>query len=158
MKKLSRFVRFICETVMNLKLFEHAFPLKEAQKYVRFVAFQIGKHIVKLIIYRNNPDTDHWIHEVENWIEDCYETTLKNNMYFDKNDYFKILYIERWEEYIDFNGLIKRIEQKNNELKNYRIQKSDVEIAKKLKDALDGITDTMEIKDDMAIDRILRNL
>jgi hypothetical protein len=159
-KKMSKFDTLIYETIMNLKLFEHAFHLKDAQIQIRGFAFPIGKHIMKLIIYKDNPNTEHWIDEIENWTAESYEILLKNGMYFTKDNYFKLLYTEPWEGYDDakYSSVVQRIVQKNHDLEKYRIRISMSELGEKLKNALVEITEAMEKEDDMAIDRILRNL
>lgn len=138
-------------------ILEHAKYLKDAKIRIDGFAYPIGKHIIKLIMYNDNPSTEHWIHEIKTWTENCYGMVLKDKMLFTKEFYFNILYVEQWEEY-DFEKFIHQIEQENIGLEKYKIQITSMEVEEKLKKALEKISNAMVMKDRMIIDNILRML
>lgn len=76
-------------------LFEMAFERKKAKAKVVGLSPQIFRHLAKMLILNSPDDFKHWAGEVNGWMRDIQETTLKgNNKRIDKDTLYQWLVFE----------------------------------------------------------------
>jgi hypothetical protein len=73
-------------------LFEMAYERKHALNRLDSLSHQISTHILKLIIFNNSSNFNHWLGELNSWLNQVDDIRLKpNNKKLNKQDYLKYL-------------------------------------------------------------------
>ena len=94
------------------RLFEMAFERKDAIKKLDNLSYEISIHLLKLIVFNNSNNFNHWLGELNSWLNQVDDIRLKpNNKKLKEEDYLKYLK-ELYLENID------QVEKNIKKLKN----------------------------------------
>jgi hypothetical protein len=72
-----RLYEFFLDKIADTKLFEMAFERKVAIQKARNLQHQISRHIIKTVMYSKSQYVNHWCNEINGWLTDISDTTLK---------------------------------------------------------------------------------
>lgn len=73
-------------------LFEMAYERKHALNKLDNLSHPISTHILKLIIFNNSPNFNHWLGELNSWLNQVDDIRLKpTNKKLNRQDYLKYL-------------------------------------------------------------------
>jgi hypothetical protein len=95
------------DRLMNTKLFEMAYDRKKAMELITRYQTTIAEHFIKLLIYPDYSDVQHWRFEINEKVR-RYINSIRlkpNNRKLRYEDYFKILY----DEPLGHDGAVKYI-------------------------------------------------
>lgn len=153
----------VLEELIRTTIFEHAFHLKYVKDDMRSKSDVIGDHILKLILYETNENTNHWITEIKGWLLSIYKKSrkIKNKIKLEENDFYDSLYIEPFEECEEYiQSFYEEVCNQYPSLNNYFIAYSIPEVQNKLKDVYTKISKVMVLNkySEEKIDNILKNI
>lgn len=72
-----RIIDLLLDRLSETRLFEMAFERKKAVDKAISITNQLSRHMIKLIMYDQCQETNHWCTEVDSWLHDIQDTTLK---------------------------------------------------------------------------------
>ena len=123
-----------------------AFERKVAIQKARNLQNQISRHLIKMIMYSNSEYVNHWYNELNSWLIDISDTTLKRtNRPLDRETLMKILFEEPMES---VNEVQRKMNKIYNEYPELTIDEPDGRIVhNKLYNMLNNICD------DIAVDK-----
>ena len=67
----------VLDAIINTKLFEMARSRDDALRLLTSLQFQIGLHILKILMYSKTQDCKHWVNEINTWLNDVQSIYLK---------------------------------------------------------------------------------
>ena len=67
----------VLDAIINTKLFEMARSRDDALRLLTSLQFQIGLHILKILMYGKTQDYKHWVNEINTWLNDVQSIYLK---------------------------------------------------------------------------------
>jgi hypothetical protein len=131
-----RIREIILDTIIGSRLFEMAFNRKQAIDTARSYSYEIDLHLLKILMYEQVRDYDHWCTEVDTLLNRVQRTKLKHNKKpLDFDTLYKILwegYLESPDEVKDLMSDIDKEYSKSYKLINYDY----LEIHKKIQNVL----------------------
>jgi len=102
-----------------------AFPKHQILSDTRNMIRTIHKHLIKLKIFENSRDTDHWKKEIATYMMEIRQPKIKGNIKIKPAKYFELLFehpIEPKEPYYDsylWFGIRDLLDEYNNEYSKY---------------------------------------
>lgn len=92
------------ELITETHLFEMAYDRKEAMIYCRGVSFQLMQHILKVYLFPEHQDYNHWKTEIRGWLNGIDDIIVKQKS---RKLKFKDLYLTLYEEPVGHTDGIK---------------------------------------------------
>ena len=107
-----RIKEILLDAFINTRLFEMARERNEALKVLTNLQDQTSLHLVKILMYSDQPTVNHWESELTNWLKICQRIKLKpKNKHLDYETYK--LYL--WEHLLE---TVAEVQDHMNEIFN----------------------------------------
>lgn len=132
--KFLKIYKIIINEILDTSLFEHAYRLKHVKSNIISKRTQIARHILKLICYNENENTNHWIKEIKSWLQDIRleSHNIKNSIIIDKEEFFKLLYEDVFTDTTIIKDSIDIFTDNYFLINRYFVPQTDDEIKRKL--------------------------
>jgi hypothetical protein len=109
----------LIDILNETKLFEMAFERKDAIRKLDNLSYEVSQHLLKLIVFNNSNNFDHWLGELNGWLNQIDDIRLKpNNKKLREEDYLKALkefYLENEDQ------VTKMIQKLKNKYKDEQV-------------------------------------
>jgi hypothetical protein len=133
-----RITNIILDAIIHSSLFEMAEHRKDILLKIDSKAWLIDSHLLKILMYENVIDYDHWCSEITGWLKSVQRLKLKGSKKrLDRRDYFKLL----WESLLEsVDEVQSHMEEVARDYPNYKIVNYDPAIIhKRLYDILSNV-------------------
>jgi hypothetical protein len=127
---------FILDVIISTELFEMAFNRKQAIDAIQYQSYEINLHLLKILMYGQVRDYEHWCSELNAWFFKIQRTRLKYNK---QSMDFKTLYKILWEGYLESTQEVRDLitDIDNEYSKSYKLLNGDyLDIHKQIEDIL----------------------
>jgi hypothetical protein len=102
----------LIDILNETKLFEMAFERKDALRKLDNLSYEISKHLLKLIIFNDSNNFNHWLGELNGWLNQIDSIEIKPNMKkLREEDYLKFLKEHYLENEDQVNKMVQKIKK-----------------------------------------------
>lgn len=109
----------LIEAIMGTELFEMAHSRQNALDVVRGLQFELSEHFIKVMLFPDSRDLNHWKTELSTWLTRINRTRIKpNNKKLKYEDYFDLLYDEPLGHPTAIKDILSDIRYQYNEYKD----------------------------------------
>lgn len=121
--------KILLNEIIDAVLFEQAYRLKLVRSDIISKRNQIARHILKLIFYKENENTNQWISEIKSWLVDI-KTESYNKI--DRKEFYNLLYKDVFDDTTVITDSIQLFKDKYYLICNKFSNQNEDEITSKL--------------------------